>query len=81
MVDRRGHARFALEALAKLGIAGMVAGDHLQRDGALEVQLHGAIDDAHPAACDDLFDAAAAQQVARGQLGHGVMSSRLSRIV
>ena len=79
MVDRRGHARLALEALAELGVAGAVGGDDLQRDGAAQVELHGAVDDAHPAAGDDALDAAAAEDLAWGELGHAFIVARGAR--
>ena len=64
VVDRRRHARLAAEALAKLGVAGEVGGDDLQRDRALEVELQRAVDDAHAAAADDRLDPAAGEDVA-----------------
>jgi hypothetical protein len=79
VVDRRRHPRFAREALSELGVAGAVGGDDLQRDGPLQVQLHGAVDDAHPAAGDDALDAAAAEQLAWGQLGHRFIVQRCAR--
>ena len=80
VVDRRRHARLAREALAELGVAGAVGGDDLQRDGPLQVELDGAVDDAHAAAGDDALDAAAAEQLAWGQLGHASLS-RAARAV
>jgi hypothetical protein len=76
VVDRRRHPRLAREALAKLGVAGAFGGDDLQRDRPLQVELDGAVDDAHAAAGDDALDAAAAKQLAWAQLGHVVIVSR-----
>ena len=76
VVDRGGHPRLAREALAELGVACALGGDDLQRDGTLEVELHGAVDDAHAAAGDDALDAAAAEQLAWVKLGHGFIVAR-----
>ena len=59
VVDRRGDARLALEALAEAGVARAVGRDQLDRDGAAERELRRAIDDAHAAAAGDRLDAAA----------------------
>ena len=71
VVDRRGHARLALEALAEAGVARAVRGDQLDRDGAAERELGRAVDDAHAAAPGDRLDAAAGDLGAWEQVGHG----------
>ena len=56
MVQRRGGARFALEALDRAAASCVSrAGQELERDVPSEPQVLGAIDDAHPAAAD-LFE-------------------------
>jgi hypothetical protein len=61
VVDRGGEAGLTLEALAKALIPGELGGHHLERDGALEAQLGGAVDDAHAAAAELCLDAAAGE--------------------
>jgi hypothetical protein len=56
MIQRRGGARFALEALDRLAVAGQVLRQELQRDGALEPQILGPVDDAHAAGTECLDD-------------------------
>jgi hypothetical protein len=36
VIDRRGHPRLALEALAEVAVGGVLGRDQLQRDGAAE---------------------------------------------
>jgi hypothetical protein len=71
MVDRRGHARLALEALAEAGVARSLGRDQLDRDGAAERKLRRAVHDAHAAAAGDRLDAAAGDLGAWEQIGHG----------
>ena len=71
MVDRRGDARLALEALAEARVARAVGGDQLERDRAAERQLRRPVDDAHAAAAGDRLDAAAGDLGAWEQIGHG----------
>ena len=59
MVDRRGEAGLALEALPQLGVRRAVGGDELERDRAAEPQLGRTVDHAHAAGAEDLLDAAA----------------------
>ena len=70
VVDRRRHARLALEALAEPGIGGPLRRDQLEGDGPAERQLGRAIDDAHAAAAGDRLDAAAGDLGAWEQIGH-----------
>ncbi len=70
MVDRRRHARLALEALAEAGIARPLGGDQLDGDRPAERQLGRAVDDAHAAAAGDRLDAAAGDLGAWEQIGH-----------
>ena len=71
VVDRRGDARLALEALAEAGVAGAVRGDELERDRPAERELGRAVDDAHAAAAGDRLDATAGEDGAWEQIGHG----------
>ena len=73
VVDRGRETRLALEALAKALIAGELGRHDLERDGALEAQLGGAIDDAHAAAAKFCLDAAAGEGWVREL---GVMAGR-----
>src|SRR6185312_11878407 len=59
VLDRRRHARLALEALPEPRVAGQLGGDHLHRDGPTQAHLLGAVDDAHAAAAELGLDAAA----------------------
>jgi uncharacterized membrane protein len=70
MVDRRGLARLALEALAELGIGGAARGDQLDRDRAVEPQVRCEVDDTHAAAPRDSHDAAAGELAAGGEVVH-----------
>ena len=63
VVDRRRHPRLALEALAEVGVGGAVGGDQLERDGAPEIELDGAVDDAHAAAPRDRLDPVSTEHV------------------
>ena len=81
VVDRGGQPRLEREAGAQPGVARPVGGDHLDRDGAAEVELGGAVDDAHAAAARDLLDAAAGELGSGRELegGMGVRRGRQSR--
>ena len=70
MVDRRGHPRLALEALAEVGVGGVLGRDQLQRDRAPERQLRRPVDDAHAAAAGDRLDAAPGNMSALEHIGH-----------
>ena len=54
--ERRRRSGFAKEPLAAIGIAGQLGGHHLDRDGAAETCVAGAIDLAHPAGADPVED-------------------------
>ncbi|MBI5365604.1 MAG: protein kinase [Planctomycetes bacterium] len=57
-----GHTPFAAETLAVIGV-GVARGEHdLEGDGALELGIEGAIDDAHPAAGEFGLEAVAAER-------------------
>ena len=57
MRDRRGSPGFAHEAQTALLVGELVGGEHLQRDGALELLVLGPADDTHPALADPVEDA------------------------
>ena len=77
MVDRRGHPRLALEALAERPVARPIGRQQLEGDGPAEAQLGGAIDHAHAAAAGHRFDAAAGELVAWFELGHPEIVTRV----
>ena len=56
VIERRGRARLAPEALAEAGIDGAVGGDHLQRHVPLQPEVHGVVHHAHPAAAQGRDD-------------------------
>jgi hypothetical protein len=70
MVDRRRHARLALEALAEPRVARPVGRDQLDGDGPAERELRGAVDDPHAAPPRDRLDATAGDLGAWEQIGH-----------
>ena len=70
VVDRRGHARLALEALAEAGVGGAVRDDQLDGHRPAERELRRAVHDAHAAAAGDRLDAAAGDLGAWEQIGH-----------
>ena len=53
MIERRKHARFALEARQPIGIERNAARQDLQRDVAAELRVVRAIDLAHPADAEE----------------------------
>ena len=63
MIDRRRHPRLALEALAEVRVGGAVGGDQLERDRTPEIELDGAVDDAHAAAPRDGLDPVSTEHV------------------
>ena len=67
VLDGCGGARFGQEPLAHASLLEQFGCDHLQRDDPVEVELAGAVDDAHPAATDDRFDPVPCEQDARGE--------------
>ena len=70
MVDRRRHARLALEAFPELLIAGALGRQELERHRPPETQLGGPVDHAHAAAAGHRFDAAAGELFALFEFGH-----------
>ena len=52
MIERGEDFRFALEAREPLGIGGDGRGQHLDRDGPLQVGVGGPVHLAHPAHAD-----------------------------
>ena len=53
MLERRGHPRLGQEPLAERDVFGEVRREQLQRDVAVEREIVGAVDDAHPAAAEE----------------------------
>ena len=70
VVDRGRRPRLAHEAVAEVGVLGQLRRDQLQRDGAVEVELEGPVDDAHAAAAGDRQDPVAGELVSLVQGGH-----------
>ncbi|MEZ4386787.1 MAG: hypothetical protein R3D98_04295 [Candidatus Krumholzibacteriia bacterium] len=64
VLQAREQARLPLEPAAAIGITGDVAGQDLEGDVAFEARVAGAIDLAHAAAADELFDAVVADGAA-----------------
>ena len=56
MVQRRGGASLALEALERRRVLGQLGGQELERDAAAEARVLGFVDDAHPAASEPAHD-------------------------
>ena len=56
VVERRGRARFALEALERTGLARQFVGQELQGDRAIEPHVLGLVDDAHAATAEAFRD-------------------------
>ena len=73
MVERRDGARFALEALAELGIGGECVGQDLDRDDAIEPRVARLVDLAHAAGADEREDFVGAEAGAGGQ-SHGLLA-------
>ena len=68
VVERGRQPALALEAGAEDRVARERGREHLQRDRAVERQVGGPVDDAHPAAPGDRVDAVAGEGRADGQL-------------
>src|SRR6185312_16058050 len=60
VVEPRGAARLAAEALDELGVLGEAPVQDLERDAAPELEVLGAVDVGHPARADAPDDAVAA---------------------
>ena len=56
VLERHGELRLAREALAEALIQRQLGRHQLQRDRPFQPQVEGAVDDAHPAAADQLVD-------------------------
>ena len=54
VVERRGDARLAAEAVERFGVGGEIGGQELQRDLAAEADVLGAVDHAHAAGAEPL---------------------------
>ena len=65
MIERREHARFALEPREAIGIAGDAGWQHLQRDVSPKLCVTRAIDLAHAADAEQLADLKRAQPPVR----------------
>ena len=81
VIERGGDLGLALEALGGVGAVGELQRQDLERDGAVELDFVGEVDERHAAAAEELVDLELAAQVAlQGALqlfGHG----RLGRLV
>ena len=56
MLERGGRLRFLHEALPAFGVVDEIVGQDLERDLAIEAQVHRAVDHAHAAAADLVED-------------------------
>jgi hypothetical protein len=74
VIDRRGDARLALEALAQARIVRELRDDQLERHDALECHLRRAVDDTHAAAAGDGVDQVTSELGAGSQPGHDASS-------
>ena len=70
MVERGGELGLGDEAAAEVGILRQLVVEHLERDGAVERQVGGAVDDAHAAAADAAVDAVAGELLGDEGIGH-----------
>ena len=59
VLERHGELRLAGEAVVEALIEGQLRRDELQRDGPLQPQVVGPVDDAHAALADQLLDSIA----------------------
>ena len=73
MAETRDDTGLALEALASLGVRGEVAGQHLDRDGAIEPRVSRPIHLAHAAGTDERRNLVRAKPGLGGE-GHRVCS-------
>ena len=67
MVERRGDARFADEPVSEGDILGEVRREDLEGDPALQLEMLGEVDDAHPAPGDDPFETMARNFDSQGE--------------
>src|SRR5687768_11856292 len=70
MLDRGGHPGLPFESRPEARVGRPLGGDELQRDGPVEPELGGSIDDTHAAAPGYGFDAAAGESRVEGQIEH-----------
>ena len=70
VLDARRRARLRQEAPAHVLVVEQLGRDHLQRHDALEADLDGPVDDAHPAAADERLDPVAGHDHAGSELPH-----------
>ena len=70
VLDRRGGLGLGDEARAEVRLLGERRRDDLQRDDAVEVEVAGAIDDAHAAAPGESLDAVVDEDVTWRELRH-----------
>jgi hypothetical protein len=74
VIDRRGDARLALEALAQARVVRELGDDQLERHDALKCHLCRAVDDSHAAASGDGVDQVTSELGAGSQPGHDASS-------
>jgi hypothetical protein len=67
VVDRGGDLGLAPEALAEVGVLGMLGADELEGDRALQRELLGPVDHAHVAEADHVLDAATGEHRPRAE--------------
>ncbi len=73
MLDRRCEPRLALKPRTVCGVRGHLGHDRLHRDPAVEPELGGPVDDAHPAATGDRVDPAVRDRVSDCDPRHGLV--------
>jgi hypothetical protein len=71
MVQRRGRAHFAREALERIGAAGHLLGQELHGDVAAKPDVLRLVDDAHAAAADHGEDAVVRERLPDDRQRHG----------
>jgi hypothetical protein len=83
MIERRRHARFALEPVRHRGAERELRRKHLQRDGAAEVHFLGLVDDRHAAATELRLDVVVLDQLPFDELKQliGVLARRRLRFL
>ena len=67
VIERRHGTRLALEASPRIGIVSEGCGKDLDRDGAIEADVPGLVDFAHPARAEGGDDFVRAETGARGK--------------
>ena len=71
MIERRQHARLALESREPIGVRREDAREDLDRDVPSEPRIVGAVHLAHPAGAKRRHDVVLAESIAGGQAGRG----------